>query len=244
MLRRERTTSTKSRGYVLLGAGSFGRMPTPAWPLLDLKISAGQISLRLPLEHELFALAEQCDARIYERTGVMPFATDWATEADPERIVQFHWSKRGSWSPDDWCLLLGCFRNGEIIGVQEVSGHDFARLRLVRSGSFLLPHAQGQGFGFEMRRAMLTFAFDGLGALEASSAAHVENRASHAVSMKCGYAAHPPTGALFGDRRGLMLRYHLTSRAWRERPELADGVSVDGLTPVIGRFGAALDGEG
>ena len=59
--------------------------------------------------------------------------------------------------------------------------------REVATGSWIGLRHQGRGIGTEMRAAVLSFAFDHLGAVRARSAAFVDNPASLRVSEKLGY---------------------------------------------------------
>jgi RimJ/RimL family protein N-acetyltransferase len=64
---------------------------------------------------------------------------------------------------------------------------DFAELRVVKTGSWLGLAHQGQGIGREMRSAILHFAFETLGAVEAHSGGFIDNGSSLKVSRLLGY---------------------------------------------------------
>ncbi|MBG6223554.1 RimJ/RimL family protein N-acetyltransferase [Arthrobacter sp. CAN_A2] len=70
----------------------------------------------------------------------------------------------------------------------------------VASGSWLTRSVHGQGFGTEMRAAVLQFAFDHLGATSAVSEAAAWNGASLGVSTRLGYALNGTS--LVEARRG------------------------------------------
>ena len=68
----------------------------------------------------------------------------------------------GRWSPQDWALQFVAVADGRVIGTQALDGRDFAVLREVGTGSWLGREFHGQGYGTEMRAAVLHLAFDGL----------------------------------------------------------------------------------
>jgi len=73
------------------------------------------------------------------------------------------------------------------MGVQDVTARDFAVRKTVVTGSWLGRAYQGRGYGTEMRAAVLTLAFDGLGADRAESGYFTGNAQSAGVSAKLGY---------------------------------------------------------
>ena len=73
----------------------------------------------------------------------------------------------------------------EPVGAQAVEADDSALTRSVLTGSWIVRRAHGRGIGREMRQAILHFAFVVLGAVEARSAALVDNPASRRVSESC-----------------------------------------------------------
>lgn len=86
---------------------------------------------------------------------------------------------------------------------QDVSATDFARERMVLTGSWLGQQFQGRGYGTEMRAAVPELAFTGLGAELAVSGALTGNAASARVSEKLGYVAE---GERFVEPRGVAVR--------------------------------------
>jgi RimJ/RimL family protein N-acetyltransferase len=159
------------------------------WPLRRLRLTTDRLVLRLPDEEELAALADVAAGGVHE-PGEQPFLTPW-TDAPPaeraRKVLQSHWGSLASWSPQDWELPLGVFRDGTPIGIVALRGWDFAILREVKTWSWLgLPH-HGQGFGTEARRALLHLAFEGLGAEAALTEVFQDNAGSQGVSRKLGY---------------------------------------------------------
>src|SRR6476661_6577814 len=159
-----------------------------AWPLFGLRISSEHLVLRLPFDDELIDLLDVARAGIHP-PGEMPFGIALSVEPSPafERgFLAHHWKGRAEWSPDRWALNLMVELDGKPIGSQTVHATDFAIHRIVDTGSWLGAAHQGHGFGREMRAAVLAFAFDGLGARAATSAAFLDNARSNAVSRGLG----------------------------------------------------------
>lgn len=90
-------------------------------------------------------------------------------------------------TPEKWNLPMLVRYRGKIVGTQDIRALDFQKTRTISTGSLLDLRYQKQGLGKLMRRAMLIFAFEHLGAEMAISGAHPENAASCGVSRACGY---------------------------------------------------------
>jgi RimJ/RimL family protein N-acetyltransferase len=167
----------------------------------------------------------------------MPFAAPWTDEPSPQferGFVQYHWSTRALWRPSEWNLELGVARDGRLVGVQGMGARDFAILRTVNTGSWLGRRFQRQGYGTEMRAAVLELAFRGLGAEAAVSGAVVGNEASRRVSEKLGYRV---TGMSTVAPRGEPVD-HYDLRIERARWRSPVPVDVAGLDPCLPLFGA------
>lgn len=201
------------------------------WPPARVRVVTRRLELRLPSDEELVELIAVVDDGVHPPEQ-MPFAQPWTDAAPTERarsLLQWHWSQRGSWTPDRWAFLFGAFVDGKIVGAQDVAGRQFATRREVSSGSWLGQRWHGRGLGTEMREAMLHLAFAGLGAEHAVSSASSENPASIRVSEKAGYErdgieVHARTrGAeapehLRGERiADPTIRFRITREAWVER---------------------------
>lgn len=212
-------------------------MVHPLWPIYDLIIRTPMLDLRLPTEDEMCRLIKHADASIYQDPGSVPFVTDWPTRPSPERergFVQFAWSKRAEWAPDNWQLILSPFVAGEPLGSQTMHSSTFRELRQVATGSWLAKSAQGRGLGTEMRAAMLHLAFEGLGAVEALSSARVDNPSSRRVSEKLGYEPAGSQLAMFGDQPAEDLRLKLTREAWLRHRR--DDIEIIGLDSCLDMF--------
>ena len=125
--------------------------------------------------------------------------------------------------------------DGRPIGSQGAWGHAFPVHRTVDTGSWLGREFQGRGLGKEMRSAVLSFVFDGLGARFAESSAFLDNVASNAVSRGLGYeengrGAFAPQGVSRETQR-----FRMSAEGWRARPR--PPVELEGLDACRAMFG-------
>jgi RimJ/RimL family protein N-acetyltransferase len=214
-------------------------MTHPLWPLYDLRLSTGDLVLRIPAEAELAAFAEVA-ARGIHPTDEMPFGIAWTDVPSPARersSYQFWMSTRAGWTVDDWTLTLGVWVAGQPVGFQDLRGHEFPKYRTVGTGSWLGQEFQGRGIGKLMRQAVLTLAFDHLGAQVAETEAFIDNPASNRVSLAVGYE---PNGYGQLAPRGVpreTQRFRLTLGGWRARPR--PEVTVEGLGSSLELFGVS-----
>jgi RimJ/RimL family protein N-acetyltransferase len=187
------------------------------WPLRRLRLTTERLVLRQPGEEELAGLAEVAAGGVH-KPGERPFLTPWTEVPPAERalsVMQGHWSSLASWSPQDWELQLGVFRETTPIGLVALRAQDFAVLREVKTWSWLgLPYHR-QGLGTEARRALLHLAFEGLGAEAALTEVFQDNAGSQGVSRKLGYK---PDGISRDVRDGEVVvsdRLRLTREDWQ-----------------------------
>lgn len=208
------------------------------WPLFGLRIRSERLLLRLPRDEDLVSLLGVAQAGIHPPEE-MPFGVAWTDATGPAFVMSFlqhHWRWRGIWRQEEWWLNLMVEWEGRPIGAQTISADAFAIHRTVDSGSWLGRAYQGRGLGKEMRSAILSFAFDGLGALAATSSAFLDNAASNGVSRSLGYA-EDGRGAL--APRGVSRetqRFRMTVDQWRSRPR--PPVDIEGLDACRELFGA------
>jgi RimJ/RimL family protein N-acetyltransferase len=212
-------------------------MRFPDWPLLDLELRTPRLALRPPSDDDLPGLLAAIDAGIHD-PATMPFSVPW-TDAEPaarrRTALQVWWRMRAEFSAASWHLPFAVFLDGEPIGFQDLVAAEFPALRTVRSGSWLTRRAQGHGLGTEMRAAVLTFAFDHLGAEVAHSDAWVDNAASLAVSRKLGYEPNGVTRKLRRSEVVESLDLRITRERWfATRPDLA--VEVHGFAACWAMF--------
>jgi RimJ/RimL family protein N-acetyltransferase len=160
-----------------------------AWPLFALELRSPNLRLRIVRDEDLPGLLDAVAAGIHD-PDVMPFGVPW-TDAEPEVLrrsfAQYQWGKRARVRPGTWDLSFTILRDDTPIGIQDLAAVDLGVRRTVSSGSWLTKAQQGIGLGKEMRAALLTFAFDHLGAEFAESSAATWNRPSLAVSHALGY---------------------------------------------------------
>jgi RimJ/RimL family protein N-acetyltransferase len=208
------------------------------WPLLGLRVRTERLELRLPTGEELADLADLAAAGVHA-PDQRPFLTPWTDRAPAARareVVQSHWRRRGTWSPDDWSLDLVVYQAGRPIGVQEIGARDFAILREVRTASWLGLAHHGRGIGGEMRSAVLHLAFEGLDASEATTASFTDNPAPLGVSRRLGYQPDGISRDVLDGRAVVSQRLRLTRAQWEETPR--PEVTLSGLEPCRWQFGA------
>ena len=213
-------------------------MTVANWPLFELTIHTPMLELRLVRDEEMDQLIERA-REIDGAPGV--FLGPWSALPDPDfgrGIAQFQWRCRAEWTADSWNFPLGVFRDGELVGLQDMGATNFGQLREVSTGSWVSTPFAGQGIGTEMRAGILHLAFDGLGAEIARSSARDGNKGSLGVSRKLGYVENGVSRIVFGD--GEVARdigLELTAEAWaKTRPE---GLSITGLESCLDLFIAA-----
>ena len=208
------------------------------WPLFGLRIATPRLELFVPTDAELEELLVVAAAGIHD-PATMPFTTPWTDAESPafERgALQYWWRNRVEFAPERWDLNFAVRRDGQVIGTQGLAAADFPTVRRAESGSWLGLAHQGQGFGKEMRRAVLHFAFECLGAEEVTSAAYTDNPASQAVSLAVGYE---PNGSVRTKRRssvGEQALFRITRQRWLEtRTDIA--IEVQGIDRCADMFG-------
>ncbi len=214
-------------------------MANTFWPLFDLRVKTERLELRPPSDDDLFAMVELAAKGIHA-PEVMPFVVPWTRRPSPEQermALQHHWSRRGTWTPEDWKVSLAVLRDGAVIGSQGISGDQFAIRRTIDTGSWLGRRFQGCGFGKEMRAAALHLAFAGLDAHFANSNAFSDNPASLGVSKSLHYE---PNGVEIIDVEGKRveaLHFHLTKERWLNRTKDMYDVTIENLEPCLELFG-------
>lgn len=197
-----------------------------------LRVTAGGITLRLFRDSDLPAYAELISSRLFEEETA-PHVFDWWTNEPVVRLrdgQQWLWRARAGIRPQEWTLTMGVFEGDRLIGAQDVAARDFAKLRVVDSGSYLRLDAQGHGVGTLMRQMMLVLAFDHLGAVRAESGAIVGNDSSLAVSRHCGYQLDGTAVTTNGEARVELQRVAVTPETF-VRPDV--DVAVSGLTTEL-----------
>lgn len=213
------------------------------WPLYGLRVSTGDVELRYPGESDLAELAALAYDGVHD-PAAMPFSQPWTDCAPEERarsVLQWNWKMRAEWRADSWHLPLVTLLDGRVVGTQGVEGANFPTTREVQTGSWIGLEHQGAGIGTAMRRAVLHFAFAGLGAESARSGAFADNATSLRVSEKLGYVQD---GTETHERRGeraTIVRLILPRERWEKLSASWPEVRIDGLEPALGLFGLGAD---
>lgn len=207
------------------------------WPLYGLRLRTPRLELRLPdlgLLEELSSVA----AHGVHDPDRMPFSVPW-TDGTPDEVgraaFQHLLGTVAGWSAQDWTLGLAVLHEGKVIGRQDLMGRWFGVRREAETGSWLgLPY-QGQGFGTEMRAAVLHLAFAGLGARYAVSAAMCDNPRSLGVSRRLGYTDDGLQTEVVRGAPVDLRRLRLDRARWEEHRRV--DVSVKGLDACRAQFG-------
>ena len=220
-----------------------GLMGNPYWPLFDLRIRTPRLEIRLPTDEDLVQLIKVIDRGIHD-PATTPFLHPFTDTPPPQRdrdSLQWWWSGRANWKPDDWCFSGAVVVDGALVGVQDLMAKDFSTLRTVKTGSWLGLEHQGRGLGKEMRAAILHLAFAGLDAVEAYSGAFHDNEASLATSRSLGYVENGDQLALRRGRPDRMVNLKLDRTAWMSYRR--NDIEIEGLDRCIDMFGLPLPGR-
>jgi RimJ/RimL family protein N-acetyltransferase len=187
------------------------------WPPAELRLTTGRLELRLPSEAELVELVARTPDDL-ETDPSWP-APPGAPRPVPTAVLQWYWRALGEWRVEHWRLPLAVWFEGELVGFQELEAERLAVLRTVESSSWLVQRARGLGIGKEMRAAVLSLAFDHLGATIATSGAWEWNAASLGVSRSLGYEdngwfVQERDGVLARQRRVVLEKQHWDPAPW------------------------------
>lgn len=174
------------------------------FPAFGLRIECGPVTLRAMRESDVPRVAELVAEGVHAE-GARPFLMPWnLSETQPLESLRFYYRTWVAFSPESWTALMAVERDGIMVGAQDMKTEKFAVLRHAETGSWLGLSHQGRGTGTLMRQAILSFAFDHLGAVEMRSGAWADNPNSHRVSEKCGYVMN---GYQLLDRQGERVRH-------------------------------------
>lgn len=210
-------------------------MPTPSdvdiWPLLGVRIAVSDIELAPVDDRTALDLGRLAASGIHG--NFLPFTTPWTRGSEVEvarNVFRYQSRLRHDMSPEHWSLEFAARLDHTLIGVQSLEAERFPTTRSAESGSWLGQAWQGKGIGTLNRIAILTLAFDGLGAAEVTTSAWADNVASNAVTRKLGYE---PNGEERLDREGrvtVQKRFRMSHAMWDSRgPDLRPHVQLDGV---------------
>lgn len=213
-------------------------MAHPYWPFFDLRVRTPRLELRPACSvDDTTALAALAAAGIHE-PDFMPFEVGWSTLESPEleRNAMLHyWQMWGGFSADRWTVLFAIVADGVVVGTQGVGAASFPELRTVGTGSWLGREHQGKGIGKEMRAAVLHFAFAGLGAQRAETAAWHDNAASLGVTRSLGYVENGDDVKLRpGGGPDVQFRFKMDRATWESRRR--DDIEIVGLDACLPLF--------
>jgi RimJ/RimL family protein N-acetyltransferase len=209
-------------------------------PTFGLRVHWDDLELRLPDDVELLELASLAADGVHN-PEVAPFSWPWTRGADEEvkqNVLAHQWKNRGRTAADDWALSLAVFRNGEVVGEQQISAKNFQVTRSGLTGSWLGLRHHGHGIGTRMRLMALHLAFEGLDAAEMVSEAYDDNPASNAVSRRLGYTANGLRITAREGRSVIENSYRMTREQWDARPDdLRSEIVLEGVPAVRQLFG-------
>lgn len=211
---------------------------TADWPLFDVRLEHGDVSLRPVREVDLPLLAALQPDDYEHDPRAETFAGLDAAQHRARLVHQDYWRSLGTWSPDAWSLAFLVEHDGAPVGMQSLEAEGFGTARTVDSGSWLVPAARGRGIGGAMREAVLALAFDHLGALAAITSARRDNAASLGVSRSLGYVDDGVRPNPAGDKHPDLQHLRLDVAAWRASGR-GRQVRVVALTPCLAWFGLA-----
>jgi RimJ/RimL family protein N-acetyltransferase len=157
-------------------------------------------------------------------------------------LLQSFWRSYAAWSADSWALHFTVTTEGQTVGVQVLEAEHFPELRTVDSASWLVPEARGRGIGVAMRTAVLSLAFDHLGATTAITSAREDNAASLGVSRRIGYVDNGISRSLSPTGPCTLRHMVLTSDRW-SASGVGSAVEVSGLDGTAPSFGVDVTPE-
>jgi RimJ/RimL family protein N-acetyltransferase len=211
-------------------------MTAHPWPLFDLRLRTPRLELRLPTDDDLLELMRLAREGVVEE-GRTFFLVPWHELPSPafeRQFLQHWWASRGNWSPARWNLGLAVVAAGQPIGIQDLMARNFGVRQTVVTASWLGRGHQGRGYGTEMRAAVLSLAFEGLGAEIAESGYLEGNAASARVSAKLGYVPNGEEIWAVGSERAVEHRVRVGRDTWRRD---VVPVTIEGLEPCLKLFG-------
>ena len=107
------------------------------YPPLGLRVTAGDLTLRMFRDSDLTAYAELISSRLFADEDAPHVFAWWDRDPAVRQLdsLQFLWSGRAGIKPDAWQLQFGVFEGDRLVGSQDVGAKDFGKLRVVSSGS-------------------------------------------------------------------------------------------------------------
>ena len=214
-------------------------MLTDHYPAYGLRLRTPRLELRLPDLDDLATLADVALGGVHD-PATMPFVEAWTDqprEVLGRAVINYNLGVLGRSTPKAWILPFAVVFDGAPVGVQVIKADNFSVLREVHTGSWIGLRFQRKGIGTEMRAAVLHFAFEGLGAEHAVSAAHVDNAASKGVSRRLGYEFDGIERFTVRGEVAVDQRLRLTRQRWQEHQTIP--VTIEGLEACLADLDAA-----
>ncbi|GGR39652.1 succinyl-CoA transferase Rv0802c [Deinococcus ruber] len=207
------------------------------YPPLQLKVVTPKLELHGATDDLLAQLLPIVRAGIVSQPPY-PFDDPMSLYEDnpvrERKWLQAIWRGRGTVYPESWRLYFVIMLGGKAVGMQDLIGVNFDTCQTVTSFSWLAPDARQKGLGREMRAAILHLAFEGLGAVEASSEAFFDNVASNRVSEVLGYQANGADWATRQGEKALLHRWRLSRDDWAvHRRNDIELIGVETCKPVL-----------
>lgn len=204
------------------------------WPLLGIRLTTADLELSPATEADLPGLVDI----LPDDLDVDPASTRYAgiDEMANRRAIlaQGYWRAMGLWSPIDWVIPFAVRRDGELIGMQALEGPEYGAERTVDSWSWLAKVRRGQGFGTQMRAAVLELAFGHLGARAAITSAEIANAGSLGVSRSLGYVESHQS--VLSHSGATLQHLRLEQGTWAASGR-GRAVRVEGVGPALPFFG-------
>lgn len=159
------------------------------FPPFALRIACGPLSMAVLRDEDIPAIVDLVRAGIHD-PDFLPFYLPWTlapAEELPLNLVRYYWQQRSATSAERFGLQLVVRHEDSIVGMQDIMAANFAKTRVMRTGSWLGRAHQGRGIGTLMRQTVCVLGFDHLSADFMQSEFVVGNAASQRVSEKLGY---------------------------------------------------------
>lgn len=192
------------------------------WPIFGLVLESPRLRLRAASARDIVAIG----ANSYYGGGPRRGAAFTAAELFARAVAR----SVADWEVENWNIVFAVWRDDEIVGLQELSAHDFPRVRVVETPAWVVSEHRGEGIGQEMRRAVLHLAFHELHAAAAHADPLIDNQPAIQVNRRLGYTPRLDRASP-SDRLPMVL----TQEAWRRASHLP--VHVVRLGPCLPLFG-------
>lgn len=233
----------KNRLSAIRVFGDHPAMEHPDWPIFGITLTTPRLVLRPVSEDDVPAVIAAIKAGIHD-PATTPFESAFTDAESPDlerNTYRWYATTTVAATPEKWNLPFGVWLEDALIGVQGAHAEKFPTLRVASTGSWLRADHQGNGYGKEMRSALLTLLFDRFDAAVCESESFVDNPQSAGVSRALGYeengrTRHAPRGEPVEAVRWRLTRERFESLRAGDR--YAD-VAVEGAEAALPLLGLA-----